>query len=442
MTVNSKTPLIPNYTLASVLTSLGGFLNGYGTGSIGSLTSMPQFHSSIGLLSPSQLGFTVSLIMLAGAIPSVFAGTLADKLGRLRVVLIGAILFVVGATIEASVGGSRGLIIFNIGCALAGLGEGVYLSCVSTYVSNFSPSLSSNPTNKQPLKVHLRDCTLFLPRRPCRPPSIPSDVGRLLRLLHLLRHDPRLHLLLLANTTHHPISHRRYPRIILPPPPRLPPLANPQRARHGSQSRPSASQLSHRRSRAGHPPPNHLRPETQPHPLPIPNFDIPPPLPRPHNPRPLPPRHGPTLRHRWGIVLRAHTLHASRPPQPNIILPRFQLVRNPNAANQHPHLSPRRRVEPTHLCDYGRDQHEHLHAARRLFVRSPRRAPVRRSTMGSRGLGLRLQPQLLRNMGRRGQDLRVRDTSRAHQSCSELCGAGTGVFHELARRYPYSDLVE
>lgn len=125
---------VPMYILASLLTSLGGFLNGFDTGSIGSLTSMPQFQSSIEHLSHSQLGFTVSLIMLAGAVPSAFAGTLADRLGRLRVVFIGAIVFVIGATIEAA---ARNLITFNIGRTLAGLGEGVYLSSVSVLVLVF-----------------------------------------------------------------------------------------------------------------------------------------------------------------------------------------------------------------------------------------------------------------------------------------------------------------
>jgi len=66
--------------------------------------------------------------MLTGAIPSTFAGTLADKIGRLRVVLIGAVIFIVGATVEAS---ANSLVAFNVGRAFAGLGEGVYLSSVS-----------------------------------------------------------------------------------------------------------------------------------------------------------------------------------------------------------------------------------------------------------------------------------------------------------------------
>jgi MFS family permease len=106
-------------------------MNGFDTGSIGAITSMEYFHSSIGKLTPTQLGFTVSLIMLTGAAPSVYAGTLAEKFGRLRLVLIGAVLFAIGAVIEAS---ASSLIVFNIGRAIAGLAQGVYLSNMSVLV--------------------------------------------------------------------------------------------------------------------------------------------------------------------------------------------------------------------------------------------------------------------------------------------------------------------
>ncbi|KAG9711803.1 hypothetical protein KCU73_g17075, partial [Aureobasidium melanogenum] len=67
----------PGYVLSAIAISLGGFLNGYDTGSIGAVTEMPYFSDSIGELSPFLRGFTVSLIMLTGAFPSFFAGQLA-----------------------------------------------------------------------------------------------------------------------------------------------------------------------------------------------------------------------------------------------------------------------------------------------------------------------------------------------------------------------------
>jgi MFS family permease len=119
---------IPSYVLSSGAVALGGLLNGLDTGCIGPITSMPQFEAVIGHLSPGMLGFTVSLIMLTGGIPSVFAGYLADRYGRLKVVEAGSILFLVGAIMQGSAGK---LPTFLTGRAIAGFGEGVFLSNIS-----------------------------------------------------------------------------------------------------------------------------------------------------------------------------------------------------------------------------------------------------------------------------------------------------------------------
>lgn len=129
----------PGYVLASLAISLGGWINGYDTGSIGAVISMPQFEATIGALSPTLVGFTVSLIMLAGVFPSVFAGWLADHHGRLKTILLGSILFCVGALLQ---GTSYGLAQFLLGRTVAGLGQGVFLSNVSVYISEISPTKS------------------------------------------------------------------------------------------------------------------------------------------------------------------------------------------------------------------------------------------------------------------------------------------------------------
>lgn len=128
---------IPKYIIASIATSLGGFLNGYDTGAIGGITAMPQFISTVGQLTPTIHGFTVSLIMLTGGIPSVFAGHLADRFGRLKVVMLGAVLFILGAVLQGSAG-SLGH--FLAGRALAGLGEGVYISVMAVYICEIAPA--------------------------------------------------------------------------------------------------------------------------------------------------------------------------------------------------------------------------------------------------------------------------------------------------------------
>jgi MFS family permease len=129
-------PKIPNYVSAAVIMSLGGLINGLDTGSIGAIVAMKQFEHSIGHLSPGLLGFTVSLIMLTGAIPSVFAGHLADRYGRLKIIMAGTAIFILGAVLQ---GVARNLILFLIGRALGGFGEGVYLSNVAVYICEIAP---------------------------------------------------------------------------------------------------------------------------------------------------------------------------------------------------------------------------------------------------------------------------------------------------------------
>ena len=92
---------------------------------------MPHFEVLIGTLTPVMRGFTVSLLLLTGATPAFFAGQLADQYGHLRVVIAGATVFTLGAILQAACGGLPMLL---VGRALAGLGEGLWLSNVSVYV--------------------------------------------------------------------------------------------------------------------------------------------------------------------------------------------------------------------------------------------------------------------------------------------------------------------
>lgn len=128
---------IPNYMLASVAVSLGGLAMGCDTGAIGAIMAMPAFTTSMGPLSATLVGFTVSLIMLTGAVPSVFGGYLADRYGRLKVILAGAVLFGLGAAIQ---GAAYALPPFLVGRALAGLGAGAFLSNISVYICEVAPA--------------------------------------------------------------------------------------------------------------------------------------------------------------------------------------------------------------------------------------------------------------------------------------------------------------
>lgn len=116
------------FTLAAVTVALGGFLNGFDTGSVGAVTVMPQFRASVGSISPTIVGLTISIILLSGSIPSLFAGQLADRYGRLAVISAGAVGFGIGSLLQAS---SYTLGQFIAGRAIAGLGEGAFLGIMN-----------------------------------------------------------------------------------------------------------------------------------------------------------------------------------------------------------------------------------------------------------------------------------------------------------------------
>ncbi|KAK5113467.1 hypothetical protein LTR85_010895 [Meristemomyces frigidus] len=125
------------FTVASIVVAFGGFLNGFDTGSVGAVTVMPQFRDTVGSISPTVVGVTISMILLTGAVPSLFAGQLADRYGRLAVISAGAAGFGVGSMLQAT---SYTLGQFIAGRAIAGLGEGSFLGVMNVYICEIAPS--------------------------------------------------------------------------------------------------------------------------------------------------------------------------------------------------------------------------------------------------------------------------------------------------------------
>lgn len=94
------------------------------TGIIGAVTVMESFLSDFGVLSATVHGLIVSSILIPAAISSSFAGRVADILGRPKGIAIGALIFGVGAGLEA---GAVELAMFVVGRVVEGIGEGLYL---------------------------------------------------------------------------------------------------------------------------------------------------------------------------------------------------------------------------------------------------------------------------------------------------------------------------
>jgi sugar porter (SP) family MFS transporter len=107
------------------------------TGTIGPVTTMASFKDTFGELSATVHGVVVSSILLTGAISALFAGILADRHGRVRIISVGSFIYGIGAAIECA----SGLLgVFILGRLIKGVGEGLFLSAIYVQVSEISPA--------------------------------------------------------------------------------------------------------------------------------------------------------------------------------------------------------------------------------------------------------------------------------------------------------------
>ncbi|KAK0434938.1 general substrate transporter [Armillaria borealis] len=130
---------VPTYVWCSLFTALGGFLWGYDTGSIGPISVMPQFEAQFGALSPTAQGLLVSSILIAASITSLVAGPLSDRISRTRTIALGGAVFSAGCAIACSAQHRPQLF---IGRSIAGVGQGLFISSITVYVTEISPSAS------------------------------------------------------------------------------------------------------------------------------------------------------------------------------------------------------------------------------------------------------------------------------------------------------------
>ena len=118
---------VPRYVQAAILISVAGGLFGLDTGTIGPITSMPQFAQTFGALSSTVHGLVVSTILIPAAVASLFGGHLANSVGRPKAIAIGTAIFGIGASLECA---SVRLAMLIVGRAVKGVGEGLFLSTV------------------------------------------------------------------------------------------------------------------------------------------------------------------------------------------------------------------------------------------------------------------------------------------------------------------------
>jgi SP family sugar:H+ symporter-like MFS transporter len=114
--------------------ALGGFLFGYDSAVINGAAG--AIKSTFGL-SPLELGLVVSIALIGSAVGAWFAGSLAEKYGRRRVMLIAAALFLASAIGQAFPFGATDLTIWRF---IGGAGIGVASVMAPMYIAEIAPS--------------------------------------------------------------------------------------------------------------------------------------------------------------------------------------------------------------------------------------------------------------------------------------------------------------
>ena len=116
----------------ATVAALGGFLFGYDSAVInGAVSAIGEVFN----VESTTLGFAVASALLGAAAGAMLAGRIADRIGRLRVMQIAAVLFLIsalGAGFSVNVGM---LIVFRI---IGGLGVGIASVIAPAYIAEIA----------------------------------------------------------------------------------------------------------------------------------------------------------------------------------------------------------------------------------------------------------------------------------------------------------------
>lgn len=107
------------------------------SGSIGPVTQMPQFESSIGRLSSTQQGVYVACILLSSSASSLASGHVSDHISRKYGILIGSLLSLAGTIISACSPNFASLIVARL---ITGVGMGQAISVTTVYLVEIAPA--------------------------------------------------------------------------------------------------------------------------------------------------------------------------------------------------------------------------------------------------------------------------------------------------------------
>lgn len=121
----------------SIIAALGGFLFGFDTAVIsGAVDSIKSAEYGFGLTS-GQLGFAVASVLFGSAIGAWYAGVAAMKFGRVRVMLMAALLFSASALGSGLAGGLSSFVLWRF---VGGLGVGIAAVIAPAYIAEVAPA--------------------------------------------------------------------------------------------------------------------------------------------------------------------------------------------------------------------------------------------------------------------------------------------------------------
>ncbi|RNI24271.1 sugar porter family MFS transporter [Flexivirga caeni] len=163
--------------LIAAVAAMGGFLFGYDSSVINGAVDAIQFHFHVH--SSFLLGFAVAIALLGAAVGAVFAGQWADRWGRLLVMRVAALLFLIAAIGTAVAPDLITLMVFRV---IGGLGIGVASVIAPTYIAEVSPArIRGRLASLQQLAIVfgifaalLVDYAFYLGGGHCAAPDIPK----------------------------------------------------------------------------------------------------------------------------------------------------------------------------------------------------------------------------------------------------------------------------
>ncbi len=114
--------------------TIGGLLFGYDSGAVNG--TQEGLKSAFGL-SEAGLGFTVGSLLIGCFVGAFLAGKLADAMGRRKVMMLAAVLFLIGALVQ---GFSHVQLLFVVARFMGGMAVGAASVLSPAYISEVAPA--------------------------------------------------------------------------------------------------------------------------------------------------------------------------------------------------------------------------------------------------------------------------------------------------------------